>query len=325
MGKHWTPAVLTAAFVVLTASAAAQPQAGREDEIVVTGSRAEQMAQDYAGEIAIASQAENQYARWDDTLCPGVAGLSTADAQTLIDHIARRADLVGVETGRRGCQRNLVIIFAPDSDRVAREVVDVRRDLLGYYTSEDSATAGREALEAFATTARAVRWWHVAYTVTADGRHLADTDTGVGGGTADAVAASQGGGSEAILRGNGFAGAEAVRSNGSRFRRSTRQDIGFALIIVDTTRIAGLPPEAVADYVAMAALVQLDPDADMRAFPSILNLFVDAAGGQASARTMTEWDVGYLRGLYAATREAATARQQRGQIARRIVREVGAE
>jgi hypothetical protein len=322
MVTRWIVTGLTAAALALTASAAAQPQPERENEIVVIGSRAEEMAQSYAGEIAVASQAENQYARWDESLCPSVAGLSAADAQTLIDHIARRADQVGVETGRTGCQRNLVVIFASDSDAVAREVVDTRRDLLGYYSAEDSATAGREALEAFASTPRPVRWWHVAYTVTADGRRLADTDTRVGGGTADALGASQGMGSDAVLRGNGFQGAEAVRSQGSRFRRSTRQDIGFVLIIVDTRRIEGLPPAAVADYLAMAALVQLDPDADMSAFPSVLNLFADQAAGRSVTPAMTSWDLGYLEGLYAATREAANARQQRSEIARRIVREV---
>ena len=319
MRLRWCSAILAAFAVSVSTPTPAQEA---EEPIVVIGARAAEFAQNYAAEIALASAAENQYARWSGEMCPSVAGLSTADSQILIDHIAQRARLVGVETGRTGCQRNLVIIFAPDSDIIAREIVDTRRDLLGYYTTEDAATAGREALEAFATTSRPVRWWHVAYTVSADGRRLADTDTRVGRGTGDAVGASQGQGSDAILRGNGFAGAEAVRSQGSRFRRSTRQDIGFALIIVDTRRIAGLPPAAVADYVAMAALVQLDPNADMRAFPSILNLFTDHEAGQSVNLAMTSWDLGYLQGLYSATREAASARQQRSQIARRIVREV---
>jgi len=318
MGMRWFSAAAAAVIVCCIGLARAQEA---EEPIVVIGTRTEEFAHNYAQEIALASSAENQYARWSGEMCPSVAGLSTADAQILIDHIARRADQVGVETGRTGCQRNLVIVFASDSDRVAREVVDTRRDLMGYYTTEDQLTAGREALESFATTPRPVRWWHVSYTVGADGRRLADTDTRVGRGTADAVAGSQGM-SDAALKGNGFAGAEAVRSQGSRFRRSTRQDLGFALIIVDTRRIEGLPPSAVADYVAMAALVQLDPSADMRAFPSILNLFADHAAGQNVNLAMTNWDLGYLEGLYAATREAATARQQRSQIARRIVREV---
>jgi hypothetical protein len=315
-------AALAATAFSFTAPATAQ-QPTASEPIVVVGRRAEEMAQSYAGEIAVASAAENQYARWSGELCPSVAGLPGADAQALIDHIARRAHAVGVETGRADCQRNLVIIFASDSDALAREIVDTRRDLMGYYTSEEVITGGREALEAFATTPRPVRWWHVAYTVSADGDRLGDTDTRVGRGTNDAVAAAQGMTGSAATAGNGFNGVEAVRSQGTRFRRSTRQDIGFVLIVVDTRRIAGSPTAAVADYLAMASLVQLDADADMGAFPSILNLFAEQAAGQAATTAMTEWDLGYLQGLYAATREAATARQQRSQIARRIVREIG--
>jgi len=316
---RWTLRLLAIAALALSA-----PMANaQDDELVVTGRRAQEMAEQFAGVVAEPVASEGQYARWNDRLCPAVSGLAPDQAQILIDHIARRAHAVGVRAERSGCRQNLIIIFTTDSDAVAREVVTTRRDLMGYFSNEDIATAGRDRLEAFANTARAVRWWHVAYTVTPDGRTLTDTNTGVGRGTHDAVAASQGNTAAAATMGNGFRGIEAVRSEGSRFRRSTRQDIGFALIIVDTRRIEGLPSEAVADYLAMAALVQLDPDADLRAFPSILNLFADQqTGGPPAALSMTEWDQGYLQGLYSALREAASARQQRAAIVRRIVREV---
>src|SRR5262245_19736707 len=234
MAVRWISAALAASAFMLSASAAAQQQPVASDPIIVVGTRTEDLAQNYAGEIALASPQEDQYARWSDHLCPSVAGLPTADAQTLIDHIARRAHIVGVDTGNAGCQRNLVIIFTPDSDATAHQIVSSRRDLMGYYNSEDVAAGSRAALEAFASTPRPVRWWHISYTVTADGHRLNDTDTNGGRATASGSAAAQDMGADAGGLGGAISGAEMVRSEGTRFHRSTRQDIGFVLIIVDS-------------------------------------------------------------------------------------------
>lgn len=308
-------AALALALFGLQVPASAQAP---EPEIVVSGRRLEEAAQQFAAAIALPSAAEDQYARWSVRLCPSVAGLRREDAQGLIDRIARRALEVGIEAEQPGCAPNMVIVFATDPGAVAQEIYRTRRDLLGHYSESEVITAGREALEAWVNTPRPVRWWHVSGTVTADGRVLSDTRTRVGRGTRDAAAAARGE-PGAVSIGNGFEGAEAVRSQGSRFRRSTRQDIAFVLVIVDAGAVANLPPSAVADYLAMAALVQLDPAADMTAFPSILNLF---AGGDRPPQEMTAWDRAYLAGLYGATREAATSRQQRNEIARRIVENV---
>ncbi|MGE0739916.1 MAG: hypothetical protein AB7O98_01135 [Hyphomonadaceae bacterium] len=323
-------AVCLAALVSLAAvgGATAQPDVASGD-IVVTGSRVEEMAQSYAGSIAVAPEAADQYARWNFRLCPSVAGVEASAAQTLIDHIARRAHQVGVEVERSGCQPNLVIIFAPDSDVLARQIVDQRRDLLGYYTEDDVVTAGRDALERFASTSRAVRWWHVSRRTTADGGQLGDSRSRTGAGNRAAVAAANGGSpmdssvASGVASGRGFSGVEAVRSQGSRVRRDTRQDLSFALVIVDARRAGQASAAAMADYLAMATLVQLDPDADMSPFPSVLNLFsTEGATGQPTPTGMTDWDLAYLQGLYSAERAAATARQQEAAIARHMADQV---
>lgn len=311
--------VATAAVAVLSLGTAAAQDS--DDSIVVTGQRTPEMAQAFAGTVAMAPAAADQYARWNNRLCPSVAGISPADAQTLIDHIARRAHQVGLQTERAGCQPNLVIVFSPDSDTLARQIVEQRRDLLGYYTEDDVVTAGREGLDDFANTPRAVRWWHVSRRTDSDGRQLGNTETRVGHGTNDALAAAQGNPSAAATAGNGFSGVEAVRSSGTRIHRNTRQDLSFALVIVDTRRVAGATPQAVADYLSMATLVQLDPKADMTPFPTILNLFATSPA-QAPPAAMTDWDMAYLRGLYSARRDAANARAQRSDIADRIVRQL---
>lgn len=307
------------AVVFLSAGGASAQQA--EPDIVVTGQRAREMAQTFAGTVAVAPAAADQYPRWNQHLCPRVAGIAPDAAQTLIDHIAIRAHEVGLEVEPTGCAANLVIIFAPDSDVLARQIVDGRRDLLGYYNDDDLVTEGRAGLERFANTPRAVRWWHVARTTTADGQQLGNSGSQTGRGTRDAVEASRSGDpGMQIQGGNGFSGIETVRSGGTRARRAIRQDLSFALVIVDTRRIEGVPPQAVADYLSMATLVQLNSEADMSQFPTILNLFSDAQAGRPAPTGLTEWDIAYLQGLYTAQREAPSARAQRSDIAGRIVR-----
>lgn len=311
-----------AAAVAACLAAPALAQNGGENEIIVTGERAREIAQAFAEHAAVAPTASDQYARWNARLCPGVVGLEPSDAQVLIDQIAYRADQVGLQVERSGCRANLVILFAQDSDMLARELRETRPDLLGYYSQDDTVTAGRAALEDFVNTPRAVRWWHISQTVSADGRPLGDTNSRSGRSTASAVAAARGNAQEAATTGSGFSGVDSVRSSGTRTRRDTRQDLNYALIIVDGHRIAGIPSTAVADYVAMAALAPLDPDADMTGFPSILNLFADDAADRIGEPEMSEWDIAYLRGLYSATREANNAHQQRREIARQMVEQI---
>lgn len=266
--------------------------------------------------VAKAPPSAEQYARWNTHICPSVAGIPPEDAQRLIDHIALRAHQVGVRTDSSGCSPNLVIVFAPDSDAIAHQIATTRRDLLGYYNEDDVISGGRADLDAFANTPRPIRWWHVARRTDNDGNPLGDTQARVGHETHDAVAAASG-----DLRasgGNGIAGAETVHSDGSRMHRSTRQDLSFALILVDTTRIAGVSPAAVADYVTMATLVQLDPNADLSSYPTVLNLF--SASAQHPDQ-MTNWDTAYLAGLYRSRANAATIGQQRADITNRIVRQ----
>lgn len=307
---------------VLPAVRAPSPQVEEEEvlsDIVVTGERLETTALAYAEAIALAPTSADQYARWHARLCPSVAGLAPADAQGLIDHIARRAYELGVRIAPTGCQPNLVIIFAPDPDLLAREVVETRRDLLGFYDSDGVTTAGRASLQEFAETPRAVRWWHVSHTAATDGQQLdgaspSALDTGR---TGVAEPTFDGSSDVAALQGE-----RAVRAHASRVRRATRQDFSFALIIVDARRAAAAPPPAVADYLAMAALAPLDPHAEMSPFSSILNLFSERRAGEPAPVAMTVWDLAYLQGLYAATPEAASARQQRRDIARHMVEQV---
>jgi hypothetical protein len=292
----------------LIAAAAAGPAAAQTaappttEELVVTGQRVDEAVRNFVAELSAPPPSEDQLARWNNEVCVGAIGIRARYGQFIVDRIAQRADAVGLRSGGPGCRANVVVFVTPDSDVLARELVTQFRSLVGATGQDNTNTQGSDALEAFASTHRPVRWWHVSNTVTADGQVLADVPGRMVGGQ---------------LTG------QVVRTTSAgfgRLARTTRQDFSRVVIIVDAREAAGQQLSALADYLAMVALAQIAQNADASAVPSILNLF----SANASARTveMTEWDKAYLEGLYEAPRTARNADQQESAIERTMREEL---
>lgn len=317
---------LLAQFAALEAAAqsAAEAAARRsEDEIVVTGSRSERVRA-FVEQLSVAAPAEDQLARWDEELCPSILGLGASQGQFVADQIARRATGVGLRAGAPGCATNVFVFFTADSDALAQGLLRDRKGLLAYYHEENVVTLGQAALSEFIETPRAVRWWHVAQTYGADGQRLGGDNASTMAGPPPPMSE---GGAQADMSSpaasGGFSAAQGIRSSGSRLggasaQHGTRQDFNRAIIIVDGRHAAGVPLAALADYVAMVALAQIDPNADTSGFPSILNLFAARASGALPPAGMTAWDISYLDGLYHASRTAPNSQQQVREISRRM-------
>lgn len=272
-------------------------QATDDDVVVIIGKETEEAIQAFVGQIAIAGRSQDQLARWDRKICPGIVGLRMSYAQFAIDRIAQRAFDVGLDVGDPGCHANILIIVSMDPDAVARGLFDNYKRRLGYYYTSGWKTLGRNALKNFVESEAPVRWWHINSTFTADGRKPDDKGSPGMGLGAEIPSVNLGAGAASLIK------------------RSTRQDFAMAFVIVDGRRLRGLDLAAVADYIAMASLAQLDPDADTSAYPSILNLFSPRPEGSPALASMTDWDVAYLRGLYEATRDSDSAKRQQGEIA----------
>lgn len=271
---------------------AAADEAVDSEIVVVTAPSVDEMVRAFVGEVSDGGQMD-QLGRWDRKVCPGVAGMRSRYAQALIDRIASIALTVGLEVGEPGCTPNALIYVTEDSDALAHELVTQHGSLVGRrYT--DGHTRGRDALRDFAETPRPVRWWHVTQSVTADGF--------------------------AVDQGDGMSAPSVNVRTVGRLRRATREDFARVLIVIDARRIDGYRFGAVADYVAMAVLAQLDPEADTRPYDTILNLF--AEGEEVRRAMITEWDLSYLDGLYHATRDARSTGRQERDIARRMREQV---
>lgn len=277
------------------------PASAQEPEIVVTGERLREALNAFVEEVSVPVSADNQLGRWQGALCPGVAGLRAEQAQTLIDRIALRAHQLGVETGESGCRANLTIFVSPDASAFTRRLFEEDRSLFAYFYEQNISTRGHEALAAFLDATAPVRWWHVMRRTTHQGMHLASTNT------------------RQAPRG-GFRDVSIVPSEGTRLRQSIRQEFLRVIVVIDARQTQDIPLAAVADYVAMTSLAQIDPSADTSAQSTILNLFRSDAAARPTE--MTAWDIAYLRGLYNVTPEAAAVSQQRAEMVWRMERDL---
>lgn len=263
------------------------------DEIVVHGRRIDDAMRAFVGEISTPQSRERQIARWDRKVCTRIVGLGGEQAQFLADQIARRSFAVGLSPGSAGCTPNVLIFVARDSDAFTRELVGRYHAMFDAGNSINMSTPGAAALHDFIDTSRAVRWWHVAQTVTADGQVIRNTMAPM----PDPV--------------RGFQNLEVIHENRglSRTERVNRQDFQRAIIIVDAQRVQNASLSALGDYLAMTTLAQLDMSANVGG-ESILSLFSLPTPPTA----LTTWDIAYLDGLYHAPRNARNFRQQVGSI-----------
>lgn len=249
-------------------------------EVVIEGRRLEDLTEDFVREVA-APSAGRGLARWRDGVCVGVVNLRAEHAQYIADRVSTVAEDMGLRAGQPGCHPSIVIVAATDANAFTEEFIDMRPRL--FRVGGSGMDRGRAAFERFRTTERPVRWWVVSAPV--------DDDTGQ-------VAVRIFG----HVRGNGgsvmdYAPQIRVR-NVSNLSTQIVNDTKRAFIIVDVDRIQDVSLTQLADYIAMVALAQIDPDADTSAYRSVLNLFEDPE----QTPGLTQWDLAYLEGLYSAQR-----------------------
>jgi hypothetical protein len=204
-----------------------------------------------------------------------------------------------------------MVIYAPDADVLTRQIVDQRRDLLG---GNSGATASRATLESFANTPRAIRWWHVS---DAGAGGLLDRPGAArdlqssGGSVAQEAAGNEG--TSGVEGADNLQGVTGVRVSGSRARTVARNNLSYALVVVDARRVASVPASAWMDYVALVSLAQIDPHAQPDGYDTVLNVF---EAPQSTQTGLTAWDDAFLHALYRA--RDTTANRQTGDIARRM-------
>lgn len=276
-----------------------EPEAVELEDITVVGRPLTDLIRGFTTEVAEPNRFRG-LARWDGSICVSAVNLRVDTAQYVVDRVSTIAEDVGLQAGEPGCTPNLVIVATDDGGALARQLVSERRR--AFRMGGSGMDRGKVALKDFQDTDRPVRWWQMSMPI--------DSQTG------NRAYRIPGECRNACSSVNDYAPVIAI-AGASRLRTQIVDNIIRSIVIVDIDDVTGLTTQQLADYVALVSLAQIDPDADTRAYSSILNVFDD----RASVDELTSWDRAYLRGLYDAERNRRNGRSNLTEVVGSIQRE----
>lgn len=266
---------------VASAGASTGQETTRLDDVVVQGQRLDDQVRGFIDEV-IAPPSGWGPARWRTGVCVGVVNIRGEAAQYVVDRVSEVAREIGLRAGGPGCRPSILIIGAADGAGMARGLVEARP--WAFWPGASGTSRSRVALEAFQAGDAAVRWWHVSVPV----------DDVFG-----RIAVRLPGGDVPV-----------IAKNSGRLGTPIRNNLSRAIIIVDMDKADGFNLRQIADYAAMVAFSQVDPDADTRGYDSVLSLF-----SQPTATAgLTDWDMAYMKALYSAELNQARVTHQAGEI-----------
>ncbi|WP_409898333.1 hypothetical protein [Hyphomonas sp.] len=280
----------------LAQSVSDQPEL-RNPTVVVTRTRDEQV-RDYMADIMPRGTGirSKGLPRWNSELCVSVIGPPVEQGQFIADRITQRAQQVGLEAGGPDCDTNLLIMVTDAPEVLLPEVVKQHRKMFGDPSDPGIDVSGTSAIKDLGDDQRPVRWRQVIETVSATGIPLSGDPRSGPSGAPENV--------------------PTVRSStASRLTSNVRREVSRMIVVVDTRMTAGRPIGAIADYLAFVTLAQVDADADVETFPSIMGLF----SGLDAPRSMTDWDVAYLIATYDSKADAVNAKSQLREMRKLII------
>jgi hypothetical protein len=233
-----------------------------------------------------ALSSDGQVARRPNRLCPYVVGASTEVNTYVTSRLRQVGETVGVEFETKACQPNLMVLFSGEPEIMLKRAHRAHKI--------NFSPASPTQINRFLDNPRPIRWWHSIVVV-------------------PAVATSPIAGA--------IDGPELIRMENTRMLPTTRSVIRGSLVVVDAAQANGVEIGALADYIALAALTDMKPEAEMPGQDTILNLFAPGANRDSTARRLTAMDMAYLRGVYKA-RDSSYGLNQVGKIATLMAQEL---
>jgi hypothetical protein len=110
--------------------------------------------------------------------------------------------------------------------------------------------------------------------------------------------------------------------NPSRIRPNGELGFDASALVVESRVLPGLTTTQLADYAAMRLLAKLDPARLPATSPPTILKILEAPMDSEVPITLTQWDLGLLRGLYAGS-PGLSGSGQRSEIAREVAQEAG--
>jgi hypothetical protein len=275
----WRGACAVIAFAILSARADPPPQGAPSehapvDTVIIETRRRQELEQEvnrYVGSVAVHPRGE-ALARWDQPVCPLVAGLPRTEGEFMLARLSQIARQAGAPLGSETCTANLFVVLADDPEDLLKRWWARNRRLF-------MTRNGLGGINAFIGSPRPVRVWYNSDFLSAEGLPaMPGTMVGMLGTSADTSTLPM----------------NQVHS-ASRLRHAAVPGLSSVIVVVDNKRLAGLNFGQLADYVAMLSLAQVRLDADTGTTPTILSLF---RGAENRPTALSPWDEAFLASLY---------------------------
>lgn len=293
MARLLFPMLLAATAAIATADAqpVPAPQAETPSEaIVVQGVRDTRKEIGRFVDALTDAPVLGQLSRFNWAVCPTVVGLGHGQGKAIEQRMLAVAEAAAIPVARPGCSANVFVIVTRDKKALISEL---HRKFPAYF-----AGVTRHAVKQLKRDPSPTAAWHVEGKLDADGVEV----------NRDKI---QGHDVEVIER----------TDSPSRLTTSTRPHFIASILVVDVDALNGLTTIQLADYAAMRAFARTDPRRlNKSAAPSILSA-VEAPMMSAVPVTLTEWDLAFLKSLYASDPDVRAMRQRNEmkQIVRRSI------
>jgi hypothetical protein len=282
--------LLFASALALSGGAAAQeaPAKGDDPTIVVTGNTdVESQVRDFVGALTQAPP-RGQLSRFEWAVCPGAIGVSATQKAAIAARMRLVAQAAGIRVGSATCTPNVLLMVADDK-KAFMELLERKYP----YFFGDLSTAEVRRLER--DPGPAVAWQVQGPARSADGVEL----HGENGSSFDV---------------------NRTIAVGSRITPPTRPQFQAAAVLVEKKALEGLTTTQLADYAAMRGFARTDPARLPPNSPTTILKILDAPMGSEVPVTLTEWDLSFLKALYASPNLYAAS--QRTDMRRRIQKDL---
>jgi hypothetical protein len=257
-------------------AASAQPSAPATESVTVTGFKSREMLDKFVKSFVAPTAINGKIARWERRICPLTVGQPPALTNFVTQHVKDIAARVGAPVNPTpSCTPNIEIVFTTTPQDLLDNIRAHNADYLGYAES----SARRKEL---ATVTRPVQAWYLTEIKDLNGMTKIDTAQRTPGGV--------------HLGPIFFEYAIPSRRSGNLTGNGVRSAFNHIVIVVDLNKMKGRTIGALADYIALLALTQLNSLDACQELPSIVNML--APGCDRAVTALSGGDLAYLRGLY---------------------------
>jgi hypothetical protein len=283
--------VVAAALLCDVGSAYAASDSKVTETVVVEGTRPEieRRVNTFVTGITHRGYAVESLARWNDPICPLVAGIPSAQGEFILQRLSEAVRAAGAPLGPTKCRPNLHVVLTPEPDQL---LALWRKRAPRLFGGQPPAKVRRVLGKP-----RPIRVWYNAWESCSKGGVDAIPGADTNFGLQNPMGVDCG-----------------LRDSHLIFSAVNR--ISSVIVIVDLDDIKEVKLGALTDYIAMIGMAEVNLDGDWGDAPTILQLFADS--GDGGPQRMSAWDRAFLNALY---NTSQNSRWQRSSITQSMVRD----